>query len=106
MALLEIAELGWRRIVQEYVNRISAFFGSRLVSFVASYDPNVTVDDYNVVVVLDRVSDEDRRSVLRMARSLEAELGVEIVLVPAVVERGSFLEEEAKNVFNKNKKLY
>jgi len=106
MALLEITEMKWRKIVQEYINKISAEFGSRLVSFIASYDPNVTVNDYNVVIVLDKVSDEDWKTVRKIARSLEAELGVEIVIIPAVTEKGSILEEEARNVFSESKKAY
>jgi len=106
MALLQITEMKWRKMIQEFINKISDTFGSRLVSFIASYDPNVTVNDYNVVIVLDKVSDEDWKVVRRIARDLEETLGVEITIVPAVTKKGSLLEEEAQNVFGKSKKVY
>ncbi|MGQ4892002.1 MAG: hypothetical protein ACP6IP_05885 [Candidatus Njordarchaeia archaeon] len=99
MAILNIAELKWRRLVQDFMKVVSDFFGSRLVSFLASYNPDVTVNDFNVVIVLDKVSDEDWSAVRRMARDLEAKLGVDVMIVPAVVEKDHLLVEEAKNVF-------
>lgn len=99
MALLQIARLDWRKLVQEYMKRITDEFGHRLIAFIASYDPDVTVDDYNVVIVLDRVRDDDWRIARTIARELEREMGTEIMIVPAVVEKGSILEKEAKNVF-------
>ena len=99
MALLQIARLDWRKIVQEYMKRITDEFGHRLIAFIASYDPDVAVDDYNVVIVLDKVQDDDWRIARAIARELEKEMGMGIMIIPAVVEKGSILAKEAQIVF-------
>ena len=101
MALLQIVRLDWRKLIQEYMKRITDEFGHRLIAFIASYDPDVTVDDYNVVIVLDEVRSDYWRIARTIARELEREMGMEIMIIPAVVEKGSILEKEAKNVFGK-----
>ena len=99
MALLQIARLDWRKLVQEYMKRITDEFGHRLIAFIASYDPDVAVDDYNVVIVLDKVQDDDWRIARAIARELEKEMGMGIMIIPAVVEKGSILVKEAQTVF-------
>jgi len=101
LALLQIVRLDWRKLIQEYMKRITDEFGHRLIAFIASYDPDVTVDDYNVVIVLDEVRSDYWRIARTIARELEREMGMEIMIIPAVVEKGSILEKEAKNVFGK-----
>ena len=102
MALIQISELKWRKLIQEFYNKVSNKLEERLISFIASYDPDVTVHDYNVVLVLDKPSEEDRRLVRRIAREIESDFGAGITIVPEVTDKDSLLEKEAKIVFLKS----
>jgi len=105
VALIQIRELKWRKLVQEFSSEVMNKLKEKLISFIASYDPDVTVHGYNVVLVVDKPSEEDRKVVRRIAREVERVFGVGIMIVPEVTEKDSLLEREARNIFLKSEDI-
>ena len=98
--MIEIIESQWNKAIRKYIEKILIAFGDSLVGFLSPSNPNITVYDYNVVIVLNRKPrKEDIRLARQIAREVEKELGLDVLIVPIVVEKGDLIEEEAYGIF-------
>lgn len=99
--VIQIEKLMWKELINQYLKEILSLFEDRLVGFYASYDPNVTVYDYNVIIVVkDIPTDKDIEEVRAIARNIEEEAGLDTLIIPIVVEKGDIIEDEAYATFN------
>ena len=73
--------------------------GSNFIGLVAAPEPNITLHDINVVVIVKNVSSKVRQEVIDIARQVEEDLGTSPIISSITLERGDLLINEFKGWF-------
>ena len=96
MALIVLEKPEWLNIIGQYLRKIAAIFGNRIIKILVAPNPDNLVYDANVIIVVSKLEDEDFKKALNAARELEKSMDLDIMILPCVVEKGSIIELEAE----------
>ncbi len=88
----------WQKAMRKLKEKLCAKLANNLVKVISSKNPDVTLHDRNLVVVVRRLSDDVIDAVYDAIDEVEKEFGIENEILPMILEENDAKIEEYERV--------
>jgi len=89
----------WIKLILKFHQELRDNLKENFVELIAPPDPDISLHDINVVVVVKKVNSETRKLVAEIARKIEKEMKIGIVLITLTLEQDDPLVDEYRGYF-------
>ena len=89
----------WIKLVLKFHQELRDNLKENFVELIAPPDPDISLHDINVVVVVKKVNSETRKLVAEIARKVEKEMKMGITLITLTLEQDDPLVDEYRGYF-------
>lgn len=89
----------WIKLILKFHQELRDNLKENFVELIAPPDPDISLHDINVVVVVKKVNSETRKLVAEIARKVEKEMKMGITLITLTLEQDDPLVDEYRGYF-------